>query len=823
MSLLYALAQSDKHEGTNPAKHATWRKVVENMTSGFVAVGSRAPLAKMPVWVTPEVAPGGFATGVLRAGGDLAAYERVVADEARTQGYSTSQNDNTDSTRAARLSANRFLIEHELGVEKLREMLRSHKYRVTVPEEGCLLVFAWLCENGHAAEAQELLEKVTPLFDQLRFHAEPRDEPEDTSRVSVESPFNIKQKLQERLADLSRTDIDSLAAHALEPRLERWYRVREEILKLWMQTLDEPASPPNGVWTSKEREFMFTSDNTRQCRRYPTDWSSTKQAFVFGSDCSWPCQQYPAHWNQEAARVIALYETDLPNIRAKRLDKYTRMIRSAKKVLASGPQALTGSEVSWIRFGLASVNAKRGLPDSAVYRKWLDVLVSARARWIQAMKTDRDLYAYAIERLTTAAQMVASRENELKPSLSEDEARALSDQIAAAFSNHRGTSTICALIDRTVGMDLEQVFGSGRFKSLEMVAQILPAFTGTIRTNAIPDPDLRYLYHQILIAFAARRSLLLLNYASQVRVTELPWISVVDALLAAGTAGDEVERIKAATTNFCRAITVNALKCFGETPLCNPFIAELKPLVVQAQLEPCYLTEEIAADIFMGSFVDKFARAYEVAQEFLKGTKYQAYYAIREPDATPLDSKGFIQLCSSRAGVPMYETTSLLGGVGYEWSITTNGKLIEQGQILTTHNLAALFVALNLHESLDALDVPAILQRCWKEVMRLAALMEESTEIDWRIRGQWRRYIGYSWRQMLFFFAVLEKFAPESFAHELEAMKTETASMKNDEYRAHFATLADVLSGADARVVTEKRETGSGVPYVVAWGASGTV
>lgn len=792
MSLLYAVAQSAKYEQSNPGKHATWCTVIQNMASGAVDVGSRAPIAATPVWVTPKVVSGGFATGELCAGGDLTAYERDVAGDAQAFGFAVDHADGDSgdrSTRTLRASANRFLVEHERGFARLREMLRSHKYRVSVPEEGCLLVFAWLCEHNHALEAQELLTTVMPLFDQLRFHSEPRDEPEDTSLVPTRSPTAIHTKLSETLRNLKRTDLDSLASHALEPRLESWFELREEVVKLWLQTLDEPASPPNGTWTSEN------------------DDRSSKPLFEYTPGCGWPCQTYPMDWNVQAARVIALFETVFHDVRAKRRNKYARMVASARKVLAVGPHALTGSDVAWIRFGIASMNAKRGLPESEAYRKWLGRLVEQRARWFQAAKRDHELCAFAVERLASIAKTASNRDDELKPYLTESEARSLSDELITTFSGHRGTKTIVSLLDKTVGMSLEQVFTSGRFKSLEMVAQILPAFTGAIRTRAIADPDLRYLYQQILVAFAARRSLLLLNFASQVRVTELPWIRIVDAVMAASATGDESERVRAATTDFCRNITVKALRYFGEAPLCNPFIRELKPLVERTQLKACYLVEEIAADIFMGSFVPKFVRTYEVAQAFLQGTKYQAYYRIREPEATPLDTNGFAALCRVRTGD---------GAATSGWSITENAKLIEQSQILTTHNLASLFVSLELHACLDDLDVPGILERCWKEIMRLATLISSDglSQGDWRIQGQFRRYIGYSWRQMLFFFAVLEKFAPESYASAIEAMKAGTAQLGDDEYRAHFEALANVLTGEDVRVPMENR-TGS---YVVAWG-----
>ncbi|NYV77810.1 hypothetical protein HW445_26305, partial [Streptomyces sp. UH6] len=57
-------------------KGERWRAVLSAMRHGRVTVGSRAPVAGLPVWVTPEVVHGGFATGAASAGGPLLEYER---------------------------------------------------------------------------------------------------------------------------------------------------------------------------------------------------------------------------------------------------------------------------------------------------------------------------------------------------------------------------------------------------------------------------------------------------------------------------------------------------------------------------------------------------------------------------------------------------------------------------------------------------------------------------------------------------------------------------------------------------------------------------
>ena len=115
-----------------------------------------------------------------------------------------------------------------------------------------------------------------------------------------------------------------------------------------------------------------------------------------------------------------------------------------------------------------------------------------------------------------------------------------------------------------------------------------------------------------------------------------------------------------------------ALDAFPATPLPNPLIAELDTLAREAQLGLPF-TEELAADIFMGRFSPKFAKAARLAGELLEGTPYAERYAI---DYAALDGD-FDELCIARAGTRPGD-------------VPENRRIIEQAQILTTHNLATL-------------------------------------------------------------------------------------------------------------------------------------
>src|SRR4051812_46228717 len=79
-----ALAASAEHPDAATRDRARekvrkWTEVIEGMLAGRLHVGSRQPMPATPVWATPEVLTGGFATGQLLAGGPLQPHELELA------------------------------------------------------------------------------------------------------------------------------------------------------------------------------------------------------------------------------------------------------------------------------------------------------------------------------------------------------------------------------------------------------------------------------------------------------------------------------------------------------------------------------------------------------------------------------------------------------------------------------------------------------------------------------------------------------------------------------------------------------------------------
>ena len=64
--------------------------------------------------------------------------------------------------------------------------------------------------------------------------------------------------------------------------------------------------------------------------------------------------------------------------------------------------------------------------------------------------------------------------------------------------------------------------------------------TSGLHAVGIADPLLRQLYAAIYRAFRRRRSLLLLDLQSQVRIEELPWVAAIDQFRSGSLSAQEL-------------------------------------------------------------------------------------------------------------------------------------------------------------------------------------------------------------------------------------------------------------------------------------------
>lgn len=688
--LLAALATSESHEDPEVRARARkqaekWKATIAGMQRGELQVGSRTP-TKAPAWVTLEVVTGGFATGSYLAGGALRPHELALAKEL--------------GLPASRLALNLHLV----GSEKLRELLASGAYRIEVPEEGALLVVAWLRQRGQHEQAAALLAELAPWLSELRFYPAPNPAPIATqasaSASASASPRDPNLEPDVRLQDLAITRAN-IAKERRQPRFEAmraaltvWAPLADRALALLAETAEEPLPHlDNGKLSGGQI-----------AKRFPPGWAERVRALV-----------------QDRGRAGKAHTR-----RAAELSEQIGLLAR----LAASPTALDARELARLRRDLVRHLTAHGLPGSPQHTVWRAEQARAVAGPLHA-----DLRRVVVARL---APLPGDGGLEL-----ERAAAPVSAAEAARFPAPAGSALPPYLVDklaRSWDAPLDALVARGVIPSSESLAGVLPQLTSQVRAQSLPDATSRHLYAAVYRAFRLRRGLLLLDYQHQVRVEELPWIAALDRTRVA--THDASQRARAVVA----AASATALAAFPHTIVPNKLVTELASLCTAAELA-LPLLEELAADIFMGSFTSKFVAAAQTAATLLRGSLYQRYYDVDPEGLLALSASGrlandFATLCSARAA-------AINGGGGY--GVAANGKIIEQAQILTTHNLAVLFDALALDARLrDQLRATA--ERCLRWILQQLAIPARSGhEVLIRLKNT-----AYAWRQMIFFLSFVD-------------------------------------------------------------------
>ena len=290
-----------------------------------------------------------------------------------------------------------------------------------------------------------------------------------------------------------------------------------------------------------------------------------------------------------------------------------------------------------------------------------------------------------------------------------------------------------------------------------MLARLLPQVTSQQRASGFADPAMQRLYATIYQAFRRRRSLLLLNLQSQVRLEELPWIAAVESFRTKTTS---TQQAACAALEEVAALTLSS---FPHVILPNKLLQEFRSLAKDAELD-LPLVDELAADIFMGEFSNKFIAAAKLAADLLDETLYSRYFGIDFSPIRGLEiekeqptfrrwfnpvmrANPFAELCATQAGVPLGT-----------WQPATNGMVIEQQQIVTTQNLAALFVRLDVHARLQG-QLPQMARNCFQWIGR--RLNVKTNDRHSRLIAV--KNSAYAWRQMVFFLSLMPKSEVDSF------------------------------------------------------------
>lgn len=715
------------------AKVDRWRAVLDGMASGRLTVGSRTPVADTPAWVTPEVVTGGFATGRHLAEQPLDDAERArLADLPPGPG----------STPRERFN---LWYLSDAGQADLVAALVSEQYRIDLPEHAALAVVALLVDHGQAEAALDLVAALGPYLHRLRFTPSLTDRPVRTgTAVHLEWVGDVAATLR------AATPPEQLLA--MRETLTLWHPLYDELVALWAETVDG------------ELPHLVTGDGTTH---------------VAGG---WPARRFPDGWAARRAEWLSRYaatgdQATAPTRHRHPKSNFDRLLRALQTGGDDG-SGLSGRDVGWVRRSLANTITRHGAPGSEA---------RAALRATQAVIAARPTHA-------AIAHVVAGRLDrfpadgglpDLDPVVAdttEEEAPAMGDGVAVP-------ATVIRKVSRALEAPVEELIDRGIVGSGEVLAQVLPQVTAHYVAVSIGDPVIAGLHARTYTAFRRRRSLLLLNLEHQVRFEELPWVA---ALTGFRTEGGST----AAARQALQRAVVLALDSFPERILPNPLVREFGALATAGDVR-LPLVEEVAADIFMGTFTAKWQTAARVASESLKGSLYARYYDLPGPkfwlsarestswarrlhrrwgNGTTAD---FTALCTARAAEA--------GRDGLAWSVAANGAVLEQSQILTTHNLAVLTAGLDLKPVLRE-RAPELAERVMVWVLRTHAHLPK----EHRAALQAVKNISYAWRQAIYFLSFCD--AP-SQAAVVQRLLEGTATGTARQLRPAVDGLAHVLAG----------------------------
>jgi hypothetical protein len=690
-----------------------WRAIVEGLSFGTLAVGSRTPVDRYPEWVTLEVATGGFATGSALAAGPLLPHEVALLAELGLA-----------DADCPRLALNRYFLS-DLGLVRLFQAVASRHLVIEVPEEAVLPTVAWLVVHGHTDIARELVDAIIPFAHELRFY--PRL---DAAASTREGFVHLEPvgKVVERLRSIP-VNPRMLAQH---DTVGTWTPLYDAAVGLALETIDGPlpiaSKDEEGGWLRGERG-QFVVQGGWPFTQLPADWPMRVKALVDAVGRARSLRDSPKRFSRAGEPFVVL------------MDALVRV--------ANAGEALSARELGRVRLILARYVATRGTPDS-------DTALAERAlHRIHATATTHQQVAMTVaERLAVHAHW--SGVDDLDAVMSKSDA--LSANETGEEDEPVATPLPCSVLrrlQRCVNDTPEGLIKRRVVTSAEMLAALLPQRTGQLRAASFDDGDLRTLYAATYQAFRRRRSLLLLNLRKQVGIENLPWVAAMERFRKRDPVA--AQAASAALEEF----SLLALGEFPQTMLPNKLVKEFVALAAQAGRKMPF-AEELAADIFMGGFSHKFVDAAQVAASHLSDSLYARYYRLDYQDIArrlsavrPRDvaAKTLANICAERAGEPLGT-----------WAAASNGRIIEQQLIVTSQNLAVLLELPGMRDAL-ASRAGALARVCYAWTLRHLQWQGAA----WNAELHRIKNAAYAWRQMVFLLSLRESELP-AFLAEADAL-----------------------------------------------------
>ena len=580
------------------------------------------------------------------------------------------------------------------------------------------------------------------------------------------------------------------ALAAQHASIHHWRPLQDALIGLWLQAV--PGEPP---------------------RLHPSQPSNP--ALVQGG---LPAPEtLHAPWMQQARTWLHAHDELVrrhpPSRRYAHASGHFVQMRQLLQHAAQG-QALSEAQRQHLRFMLACHLHAHGLLGSAPRAAW-------RARQhAQTAVAWKDAWAQALlARVSSAGEMEdIDGLADIAPLLAPAQAHEAGPHLPAGATLLPG---LARQVRRLRMGSLDSLVAEGVVTSCEEMARLLPASAAAHLAATMPDAASARLLAALWRAFRQRRSLLLLDHASQVRFHELPWVRALLAIASPSGPGLPNEQgvanapgesaVQAAADQALNAAARLALHTWPYAPLPNSMLWELD-VFARAMGWRMPWVEEVAADIFLGKFSPKFAAAACLALPWLQGSLYARYYQIDLPGLQVLATHGHEAWIAQAEGRPEAQRENDAwfaqhASVFSAWLsppasgarvisyVARNGATIERMLIVTTANLAPLAQRFGWGQAgdEDAWQRAAEAAFAWiAQHLSLPTVPGESAEDLWRMR---LRRAAVAWRNLVFFLSLLPAGRQKAVLHALQASRPAAGSPAHVHLQACLHDLAACASG----------------------------
>ena len=747
-------------------EHRTsWASVVHGFVNHNLFIGSREPIRDVPIWATPRVITGGFVTGELLA--------------------SLDPNDR----------GNEYFLT-DSGFSELDSWLDSGCYRIKYPEHGALLSVAWLTKQGRIDDSKTLLSVISPYFDRIRFYPEPAETPIcATPRICVASVgevsdalISLRQLLTSPNLEIPRFMYRRSAADACS----FWIPFKLRLITLFGETVNSKGWPlqvfesdwlpraeallaeyrerrPLSEQLLKEAEKLKSSGRTEEAKILLREAAAQGSAAAHFSlareidnkeeaviECRAGLAKNPEDGDGWALLAKLLWKPNYRDYKGNEREESqiafqnsNRFERARARIELNKNDSKPGTNMhTLVQYLQKCVSAKvsdsvRADISPRMVGLLKHVILVYRARYGGLPGSDEFKAGFAERQKMMDHQLATANSfvyvdaciNRLSAFDPESGLEDIDDILAPVTIDgalRELPKNVMVKVRRCQLGSLGELINRRLITSSEAMARLVNQLSSAAITSGIPDPSLRSLAFATRAAFFRRRSLLLVDLASQVKLAELPWCEPFVKC-------DSKDAAAAALKELVTA----ALEYFPFTILPNKLLQSLRDLVNCAVVE-IPLVDELAADIFQGRFSAKFLHAAQLTAKKLAGTVYATHYGLNEAFTTIKAMKvrgdkevaAFTEMCCEA-----------FPSSGYWRKPAENGLIIEQCQVLTSHNLIPLISQLGLK-----LHWKFLVEKVWYWILR--AFKDVPT--GWVQKLRLRKDVAYAWRQLVVYLSLAD-------------------------------------------------------------------